>query len=310
METVFNSMHQRLAVQKPALVELKGFLPSVHVSMLRADLMHPILSGNKIWKLLPNLCLAKRAGFRGIASFGGVFSNHIHSLSFACQQLDLSCTLFLRTGQIDRQNPTLKDAEAWGATLVPMDYKHYQNRYDIPYVRRHWQVSENIFFIPEGGGNRLAALGIRQALAPYVRDMDYVLVAVGSGTTFVGAQLACDKNQIVLGIAVMNPREGSNLFRPREEKIMATINWEYHWGGYGRVPVKLLEYCRDFYLRYGIPIEPVYTGKLMYALERMYAFGAFPKGKKLLVVHSGGLQGIRGLQQYRNVELGWSWPLC
>jgi 1-aminocyclopropane-1-carboxylate deaminase len=86
-------------------------------------------------------------------------------------------------------------------------------------------------------------------------------------------------------------------------------NWElitdYHFGGYGKINLDLVRFINNFFERTKIPIDPIYTGKMMFGIVDLIQSGFFPNGSKILAIHTGGLQGIKGMNLYlkkKNLE--------
>jgi 1-aminocyclopropane-1-carboxylate deaminase len=267
---------------------------SVQLSTLRTDLIHPVVSGNKWFKLRFYLEEAKRLKCNTIASFGGAYSNHIVALAAVCQMEGLHSAGFIRGESGD--SPTLADAKTFGMTLQFIDRENYKYKEVV--------IAENChpdwFWIPEGGFGILGANGAATILdLPQIATYTHILCACGTGTMMAGLVKASLPHQSVVGISVLKNNSGLNhavqsLLPPDTNKKINTIH-DYHFGGYAKHPPALIDYMNDFYLREKVPTDLVYTAKLFYAAEQLLKSHYFPDGSRVLIIHSGGLQGNRSL---------------
>ncbi|MGK0442461.1 MAG: 1-aminocyclopropane-1-carboxylate deaminase [Pseudohongiellaceae bacterium] len=287
------------AVESLSIDEWKS--AEVEVSVLRLDSLHPMLSGNKYFKLKHNLSYIQAQGIDTVLSFGGAFSNHIHALAYAAHKYNVRSIGIIRGEPAYAGNPTLQDALRWGMELQFVSREEYKERYDIKY-QRMLANKHGAFVIPEGGSNPLALQGceeivehIHHALAD---QFDTVFVPSGTGSTLAGIAKALPLDKYVVGIAVL---KGADYL---ERKITSMLyeagcykdNWavlgDYHFGGYAKCNKALARFIRDFPLA----IEPVYSAKMFWALDDLIKQGYFAKGSKIVAVHSGGMQGLRGMQ--------------
>lgn len=266
----------------------------VHMDTLRTDLIHPVVSGNKWFKLRYYLSEAKRLKCNTIASFGGAYSNHIVALAAACQMEGLNSIGFIRGEAGD--SPTLADAISYGMTLHYLDRETY--KYKEVVMAKNSQ--SDWFWIPEGGFGLLGAEGAatmlnQHPIAPYT----HILCACGTGTMMAGLVSGSLLHQSVIGISVLKNNSGLNdavqsLLPSHTNKLFNTIH-DYHFGGYAKHPLHLIEYMNGLYLREKVPTDIVYTAKLFYAAEQLLYQKYFPDGAHVLIIHSGGLQGNRSL---------------
>ena len=263
-----------LSIQRVELPELSQ--QAVHMDVLRLDLLHPIVSGNKWYKLKEWLRLAKRTGARRIVTFGGAWSNHIIAAAFAAKEAGLSATGIIRGERPAHPSATLTGAEAYGMELSFITRAAYKEKDDPAFLARLAAQYPDAVIIPEGGAGEPGIIGAKDIL----KDIDssaysHILCAVGTGTTFNGLSAAVGPDQQVVGISVLAP--------------------PYHFGGYARHTPELLAFMNYFYRNTGIPSDFVYTGKLFYAALDMVRRNLLPSHSRLLVIHSGGLQGNRSL---------------
>jgi len=263
-----------LSIQPVELPELVR--PGVKMDVLRLDLLHPVVSGNKWYKLKEWLRLAKRNGAKRIVTFGGAWSNHIIATAFAARASGLSATGIIRGERPAQPSLTLSGAEEYGMELSFITRAAYKQKEDQAFLSQLATQYPAAIIIPEGGAGDP---GINGA-ADILKDIDsspysHILCAVGTGTTFKGLSAAAGPDQQVIGISVLSS--------------------PYHFGGYARHTPELLAFMNYFYRNTGIPSDFVYTGKLFYAALDMVRQGQFQSGSRLLVIHSGGLQGNRSL---------------
>jgi len=263
-----------LSIQSVELPELLRH--DVKMDVLRLDLLHPVVSGNKWYKLKEWLRLAKRDGAKRIVTFGGAWSNHIIATAFAARASGLLSTGIIRGERPAQPSLTLSGAEAYGMDLSFITRAAYREKDDPAFLARLATQYPDAVIIPEGGAGDP---GIHGA-ADILKDIDsnpysHILCAVGTGTTFKGLSAAAGPDQEVIGISVLIP--------------------PYHFGGYARHTPELLAFMNYFYRHTGIPSDFVYTGKLFYAALDMVGQEQFQPRSRLLVIHSGGLQGNRSL---------------
>jgi 1-aminocyclopropane-1-carboxylate deaminase len=271
----------------------------VGVDVLRADLIDPLISGNKFFKLHLNLQQAHAEGVTKLLSFGGAWSNHLHALAATGNRLGIETVGVVRGEPGAVLTPCLQDAQAWGMQLHFVSRHDYARKTDAVLLHQ-WQAQFGpCYVIPEGGANRLGVLGC-QALLPAQHHYTHILLACGTGTTMAG--LASVSTVPVIGIQVLKgegylQREVERLLL--ENKLSARCAWRvldnWHEGGYARFTPGLLAFMQRFELATGVPLEPVYSAKLMQAVVKLIEQDYFPQGSRLLVIHGGGLQGRRSL---------------
>ncbi|ABM04733.1 Pyridoxal-5'-phosphate-dependent enzyme, beta subunit [Psychromonas ingrahamii 37] len=283
------------------------------LSVKRDDLLHPAISGNKWRKLKYNLLEARRQQVDHIISFGGAYSNHIHALAAAGFYFGFKTTAIIRGESWYANNPTLKQALAWGMELQFVTRQEYKQRAEPAYLQSLQSAYPNAFIVPEGGSNRFALRGVIEALQEIQQQasvtVDHIITATGSGSTLAGlvAGIAQSQRQPkVTGIAVLKNAHYLNqeiALLLQQAKINNKNNWrlqtEFHHGGYAKVPLELNHFCEQFSLQTGIPVEPIYTGKMFYGLFKLIEQGYFNRGEHIVALHTGGLQGLDGLKENR-----------
>jgi 1-aminocyclopropane-1-carboxylate deaminase len=272
----------------------------VHLSVLRADLADPLLSGNKFFKLKYNLLEAQCLGHTRLLSFGGVWSNHLHALAAAGQRFGFSTTGIVRGDFGAATNACLQDVITMGMQLHFVSRTEYQHKNTPEFIANLRQQIGDFYLIPEGGANRAGIRGCQELLPPGVdSNFTHLALACGTGTTMAG--LITSTRVPVLGIQVLKGAgylqgEIANILQQHD--LHATAPWtvldEFHGGGYAKVDKYLLSFIKDFTDATGIPLEPVYSAKLFQALTRLVAMDYFPENSRILAIHGGGLQGKRG----------------
>lgn len=275
---------------------------NIQLWVKRDDLIHPIISGNKWRKLSHALQSAVNNQGQHIVSFGGGFSNHLHALGYCCQKLDIKLTAIVRGDYSSNPSPMLTDLLNWKTDIQYANRLTYQKRTDLEYLNSLQQNYPKALIIPEGGSQQQALVGMADVIAELTQDYDYIVAPVASGGTLAGLINATTNSDIrsqVLGIAVLKGQDyletlvSELLPEYIENSTRMQIKHDYHFGGYAKSSLELKQFCADFFKQTNIPIEPVYSGKLFFALREMIVQGYFPEGSRILALHTGGLQGSR-----------------
>ena len=276
----------------------------ISLSIKRDDQLHPLISGNKWRKLKYNLIAMQAQQKTELLTFGGAFSNHIHACAAAGKHFNLTTHGIIRGPELDQQNPTLQFAKQCGMHLHPVTRLEYRERHNADYLAQLQNRFPNAYLLPEGGTNTAALLGCKE-LAQSLPVADYVICPTGSGGTLAGLIEGCDKSTQVLGVAVLKQAE----YLIDEIKSLSPVaaqqqNWQlltqFHGGGYGKFSPELWQFCLQMQSQHQLPLEPIYSGKMMYALWQLIAQDYFPKGSNIIAIHTGGLQGLNGLR-YRGL---------
>jgi len=271
------------------------------VDVLRLDRLHPVISGNKWFKLKGHLKAAQASSNRSILTFGGAWSNHLVATAFAAKQLGLRAIGIIRGERPAKFSTTLEDAAAYGMTLVFISREAYARKDEPIQLEELTRSYPGVYIIPEGGGGEAGILGSEDIL----RGIDatkytHILCAIGTGTTFLGLVRASTPEQQVIGVPVLKGFDtlaaiDKDKILRRELRDRCHLLPDFHFGGYARHPQELLDFMNRFYRKTSIPSDIVYTGKLFYALEQGLSQSLFPAHSRLLVIHSGGLQGNQSL---------------
>ena len=265
-----------------------SFEKGIRVSALRLDLIHPRISGNKWFKLKYNLEEARKLEHGTILTFGGAFSNHIHATAVACNKAGFKCIGVIRGEKESENNSTLSEAKTHGMELYFVSREDYRRKEEEKFIDRLKTKFGEFYLIPEGGNNALGEKGCEEIL-PEQNDFDYIVCAVGTGTTFRGIERSIRSAQKLIGISVLKGHGEISSYR--------NIISEYHFGGYARHTPELLKFKENFERETNIPLDYVYTSKLFLAVNDLVLKGEIPEGSKVLVIHSGGLQGNKGYEE-------------
>lgn len=281
----------------------------VTLDILRLDKLDARISGNKWYKLKHNLIHARAQGKTTVLSFGGAWSNHIHALAAAGQRFGMATIGVIRGEPSARPTATLIDAQRWGMQLQYLTRVDYRCKKDPELIARLLAESgvaaEQVHVVPEGGSNLLGVAGCRDILAAGAvppGDYDEIWLACGTGATLAGIALTASESMPeawIKGVAVLKGADflRADIDRHTQRKLS---NWmlltDYHHGGYARATDALRSLIISFEQETGIPLDPVYTGKVLFALkDSLRVNPAAYRSKRLLLVHTGGLQGRRGM---------------
>ena len=279
----------------------------IKVFVLRLDQVNQFISGNKWYKLKYNLKKAVEGGFDSVLSFGGAFSNHIHALSYAAKGLGLRSIGIIRGEQTEELNDTLKDAKSNGMELHFISRDEYRKKNEPEFIKKLKKKFSNCYIVPEGGTNALAVKGTEEIVSHITEKVNYVACAVGTGGTLAGLIKGRLNTHTVIGFPVL--KGGEFLYEVianltgGEYRDFWRLETNYHFGGYAKIDDNLIQFIRNFYNKHTIELEPVYTGKVMYGIDDMIRKNRFVSGDKIVVIHSGGLQGIRGIEKRFNLKL-------
>jgi len=253
---------------------------------------------------------AKANNISELVSFGGAYSNHIHALAVAAKYYGFKTHGIIR-GEYDPHNPTIQDVIAAGMKLEFVTRLEYKQRHDQDYLAKIAQRFPDALIIPEGGTCPSALTGvaeIMQELAPH--NVDYICTPCGSGGTTAGLLSAQHSNTDIISIPVLKKAAYLKqqiidlVDKPALEQKLQFLEG-YHFGGYGKFTPELLSFIEDFYQRFNIQLEPIYSAKMVYAVFDLIEQGHFPRGSHIVLLHTGGLQGLNGLIQRKLLPEQW-----
>lgn len=300
-----NNLVNKFGIQAPSPIHPISLLLPQHgheVFVKRDDLLHPIISGNKWRKLQGHLHAIIESQTSHCISFGGGFSNHLHALGYCCYQLGVSLTAMVRGDYSHQLTPMLQDLTSWGVKLAFVNKITYQKRNEKAYLAELMQESPGARIIPEGGSDALALAGVSALLdevSPNLDDYDFLLCPVASGGTLAALAKGLKERQSrcqLIGIAML---KGEGYLEELVQSLLPVdvatprILHDFHCGGYAKRPDYLEHFCQAMNKKGSVPVEPVYSGKLFYAIEQLIQKGYFPKNSRILALHTGGLQGAR-----------------
>jgi 1-aminocyclopropane-1-carboxylate deaminase len=283
------------------------FPNGITVHIKREDLIHPFVSGNKFRKLKYNLLQAKEEQQETLLTFGGAYSNHIAAVAFAGKEKGFKTIGIIRGDELrDKisENPTLKFAENCGMQFEFVSRETYRLKTEISFLENLKQKFGNFYLIPEGGTNDLAIKGCEEILTEEDAEFDYIGCSIGTGGTICGIINSILPHQKVLGFPALK----GDFLKEEIRNIVKNNNWElltdYHFGGYGKVDEELIAFINQFYITNNIPLDPIYTGKMVFGVIDLIHKNYFPPQSKILLIHTGGIQGIQGMNiKLRNKQL-------
>jgi 1-aminocyclopropane-1-carboxylate deaminase len=269
----------------------------VRLLVKREDLNHPQVSGNKWWKLKHNLVEAKRLGKKKLLTFGGAYSNHIYATAAAAKEIGLESIGIIRGEETLPLNSTLTFAKAQGMELHYISREAYRNKTDAEFLESLVKIFGDFYLIPEGGTNALAVKGCEELGNKILSEIEFDIVClpVGTGGTMAGLISSFAGKKQLTGIAAL---KGGEFLKAEIDELEghSYSNWNilanYHQGGYAKITPELSSFLETFQQQKKIPLEPVYTGKLMWAIFEEIKNGKFKRGTTILALHTGGLQTL------------------
>ena len=277
------------------------FNNNVSLYIKRDDLLHPFISGNKLRKLKYNLQHVKENNFTTIVTFGGAFSNHIAATAFAGFKNNIKTVGIIRGDELEKNysnNPTLAFAEKHGMTFEFVSRTNYLQRAEISFLATLQNKYPNSFILPEGGSNQLAIKGCEEILTQTDQNFDHICCSIGTSTTIQGIINSSFANQKIVAFPALKGIDFKKILDINCNKKNFEICTEYHFGGYAKVNSDLICFINNFKNEYQIPLDPVYTGKMMFGIIDKIKNNYFAPNSKILAIHTGGLQGIAGMNQF------------
>ena len=275
-----------------------SFLNSVSVAIKREDLIHPFVSGNKFRKLKYNLLEAKKEKHETLLTFGGAFSNHIAAVAYAGKENGFKTIGIIRGEELEDkipENPTLLFAQNCGMQFKFISREGYRSKSETFFLENLKQQFDDFYLIPEGGTNALAIKGCQEILTPEDAEFDYICCSIGTGGTISGIINSVLPHQKVLGFPALK----GDFLNEEIRNFVHNDNWEliteYHFGGYAKVNEALIQFINQFYAENKIPLDPIYTAKMVFGVLDLIQKNYFHAGSKILLIHTGGLQGIQGM---------------
>lgn len=269
----------------------------------RDDLIHHHISGNKYRKLKYNFIEFSKGNYDEVIAFGGAFSNLLHTLSYIGKAGKIKMKFYIRGDGYDQNNPSLADMHRNGVEMEFVDRQKFRK------LRQKYFLTENAeknkFIVPEGGSNHLALPGASE-LIQEIQDQlgktpDYLVMDMGTGGTISGVISLLPDNCHLIAIPVLKGIDWtttienlSGLSDNQQKMRKVSINEDYHFGGFAKYNDELIQFMNDFHFNFGIPLDPIYTCKLVYGLNDLILKDFFKANSDIVWVHGGGIQGIRG----------------
>ncbi len=287
-------------VQNEFITQING----ISITIKREDKLHPLVSGNKFRKLKYNFAHYKRINASGVATFGGAFSNHLAATAAAGKLAGLPTMGFVRGEELAKKtrNPTLAFCEAQGMKLTFLSRGEYQQKEEAAIVQQLIQEN-NYELLAEGGTNDLAIKGCEEILLPEDREFDTIAVTMGTGGTFMGLLNSCFPQQHLLGFDVVKDQKVQKWVA---KTVAANKNYTLldvpKAGAYGKASNELIDFINTFYQEHKILLDPIYTGKLLFGIFALIKQDKWRWGKNILIIHTGGIQGIAGFNQQQELK--------
>ena len=274
----------------------------VHVGMLRLDELHPVVSGNKLFKLHYFLKRAVADGNEGIVTFGGAYSNHLVATAFACQQRGLKSVGIVRGDPLPTLNHTLNACRHFGMQL------HFIPRSEYKEMNRRINLGEPLLqfpgylLVPEGGYQPDGAAGAALIMEQVPAAVTHICCPLGTATTVAGLLLGGRDTQQIVAFPVLKGmidlEERIKYLTAKTKKIYSLrVLDSYHFGGYAKKDAQLITFMNRFFEKHGIPTDVVYTGKMMFGVIDCISKDVFPRGSHIICLHTGGLQGNLALPE-------------
>ena len=273
----------------------------IQLFVKRDDLIHREIMGNKWRKLRYNLEEMKQKGIDSLITMGGAYSNHIAATAAAAKEHNVKAIGIIRGEELNEvSNPTLQFAHDKGMELHFVDRTKFRKLRNNPEQIKKFYP--NHYFLPEGGTNELAVKGCEEIIPEIFVHFDMIVTPIGTGGTFAGLAKSAQENQQIMGISSL---KGDFIFNEISEllkkfkiqnKNCSIIN-DYHFGGYGKTNTELIDFINWFKENFNIPLDPIYTGKSFFGVWDMIKTDKFEKNLKIVLLHTGGLQGIKGFNR-------------
>ena len=274
------------------------FSDGIELFIKREDQLHPIISGNKFRKLKYNLSAAKQQNKKVLLTFGGAFSNHIVAVAGAGKEFGFETIGIIRGEELQEkinENPSLKVAQQLEMKLFFVSREIYKLKGTPEFIAELQSQFGDFYLLPEGGTNELAIKGCEEILSDGDFEFTHICSSIGTGGTISGIINSAASHQNIIGFSSLK----GDFLQKDIAKFAKQKNWfvncEYHFGGYGKVTNELIEFINSFYKQYEIPLDPIYTGKMMFGILDLIQNDFFPPNSKILAIHTGGLQGIAGM---------------
>jgi 1-aminocyclopropane-1-carboxylate deaminase len=266
----------------------------IHLYIKRLDLNHPEISGNKWYKLKYNIDEIKTKKYKTALTFGGAYSNHIAAVAAAGKEFGFNTIGVIRGDEKKSLNQTLQLAEKNGMRLHFISREMYRNKETISFIEGLKELFGDFYLLPEGGSNELAVKGCSEILNNETDPFDYVCCSCGTGATLAGVILSLKANQQAIGFSSL---KGGKILEDNVRKYIGdhsndwSINHDFHFGGYAKTTPELLNFVKQFKKQNNIPLDNIYTGKMVSGIYDLIKKGYFKRDQKIIALHTGGIQG-------------------
>lgn len=292
----------------PSPLQNIGSINDCNIFVKRDDLIHSVISGNKYRKLKHILFDFEASRKQKLIAFGGAFSNLLHALSLISKQMNIKATFYIRGDGFDGNNQTLKFIKNNGVELLFMSRQDFKQIREKSFLDQLSLINPDSYIIPEGASNKLATYGSSEIYDEICLQLgyvpDYIVMDMGTGGTFAGVLIKITQKTKLIGIPVV---KGVNWNQTLISIIGRQVNdadyqiiEDYHFGGFGKFNPALIEFINSYKYKFGIDLDPIYTGKLVFGLHDLMKKDFFRKGSTLVWVHGGGNQGIKGFNMINN----------
>lgn len=259
---------------------------NIEIFIARFDLLHEIVSGNKLYKLYYFLQEAVKKG-KKIVTYGGAYSNHLIATAYACKMLGINCKGIVNGEKPLKLSTTLQNCIEYGMELEFVDRELYRKL-------KYGSQNDTIIEIPEGGFHPLGKEGaaLMWDKIKYLNP-DYLCVPVGSATTLAGLSSVAQVKELIAFPAIKNMHDINERLQELDVALVSNlvIKNDFHFGGFAKKTDELITFIKDFNIIHNIHLDFIYTGKMMFGIFEMAKAGYFSNNSRIVVLHTGGLQG-------------------
>ena len=276
------------------------FPNNISLYIKREDLLHPIISGNKFRKLKYNLEEAKKQNQKVLLTFGGAFSNHIVAVAGAGKEFGFKTIGIIRGEELQdkiSENPSLLQAQQLGMKFAFVTREQDRLKETPDFIEQLQKDYGDFYLLPEGGTNEYAIKGCEEILTEADAEFTHICSSIGTGGTITGIINSSNLKQQIIGFSSLKGDFLQKDIAKFANKQNWSVNCEYHFGGYGKITDELIDFINNFYLEHHVHLDPIYTGKMMFGILKLINNNYFPPNSKILAIHTGGLQGIAGMNQ-------------
>jgi 1-aminocyclopropane-1-carboxylate deaminase len=281
------------------IIPLEAFsISNFNLVIKREDQLHPDISGNKLRKLKYNILEAKRLNKTTLLTFGGAYSNHIAAVAALGKEYGFKTIGIIRGEELVNKvsiNATLSFAKSCGMFFYFISRAEYRKKNELFFLENLKSIYGDFYLLPEGGTNDFAVKGCAEILTNKDTSFDYVCSSVGTGGTLAGLIMSSNSLQTVIGFSALKGTFQTSYINKFTRKKNYRILDDYCFGGYAKINAELIEFINDFKNKTAVSLDPIYTGKMIFGIFDLINKGYFKENSTILAVHTGGLQGINGM---------------